>query len=347
MLAFYKDLLGKAPSHNQAIDASIISHGAILSQEQQIGLSKPFTDLDIKEAIFSIPNHKSPGPDGFSSSFFKSSWCTTGPMVCAIVRQFLRTRHMPLFLSATKLILLPKVANPHNASDFQPISCCNVLYKVITKLLSSTLKAVLPDLINQSQGAFVQGREIIYNVLICQDVARGYYRKNISPRSMLKVDLHKAFDSIRWNFLEDLLHALHFPRAFTKWIMACVTNVEFFLHLNGRIHGSFRGCRGLRQGGLLSPLLFVLAMEYFSRIIHNASTLPHYKHHPHCKALNLTHLMFADDLILFDKADIPTIRIMKDAVSSFSLSTGLVANIRKSQIYLGGCSATLHNQCLQ
>ena len=164
---------------------------------------------------------------------------------------------------------------------------------------------------------------------------------------MLKVDLQKAFDSIHWDFLEDLLRALHFRRIFTKWIMACVSNVEFFLHLNGRIHGSFRGCRRLCQGDPLSALLFVLRMEYFSRIMHQASTLPSYKHHPHCRALNLTHLMFANDLILFGKADLPTLRIMKEALGTFSLSTGLVANLHKSQIFLGGCSTLLHHQCLQ
>jgi len=243
-------------------------------------------------------------------------------MVCAIIRRFLLTWHIPHFMRATKLIVLPKVSNPQKASDFRPISCCNVLYKVVSKLLSSRLKVVLPNLINQCQGAFVQGREIIYNVLICQDLARGYNRKHISPRCMLKVDLHKAFDSIHWNFVKDLLHALHFPKVFTKWIMAYVSNVEFFLHLNGQIHGSFMGYRGLRQGDPLSPLLFVLAMEYFSRIMLKASSHPHFKHHPHCKTLNLTHLMFADDLILFGNVEIPTIRIMKEALDTFSLCTG-------------------------
>jgi len=76
-------------------------------------------------------------------------------------------------------------------------------------------------------------------------------------------------------------------------------------------------------------------MDYFSRIMLRASSLPQYKHHPHCKALNITHLMFADDLILFGKADVPTLRIMKDALTTLSSSTGLVANIHKSQIYLG------------
>ena len=78
----------------------------------------------------------------------------------------------------------------------------------------------------------------------------------------------------------------------------------------------------------------------------NASLHPQFKHHPHCKRLNITHLMFADDLILFGKAHVPTIHIITEALDKFSQSTGLEANIHKSQIFIGGCSSTLHNQCL-
>jgi len=202
MVSFYRDRLGKSSPQRHPIDLNVISHGKALSMEQKIDLCKPFTDKDIKDAMFSIPNHKSLGPNGFSSGFFKSTWSITGPMVCCIIRNFLSMGHMPLFLSTTKLILLPKMARPQSASNFRPISCCNVIYKVISKFLSAGLKEVLPSLIDHCQGAFVRGREIIYNVLICQDLAQGYHRKHISTRCMMKVDLKKAFDSVHWHFLE-------------------------------------------------------------------------------------------------------------------------------------------------
>ena len=116
--------------------------------------------------MFSIPNHESLGLDGYSSGFFKTTWHYTGPLVYAVVHNFFNIGHMPLHVSATKLVLLPKVSHAQLASDFRRISCCNVLYKVISKLLCLRLKADLPSLINPSQGAFVQGREIIYNVVI-------------------------------------------------------------------------------------------------------------------------------------------------------------------------------------
>ena len=119
---------------------------------------------------------------------------------------------MPDSLSETKLVLLPEVPNPTQAKEFRPISYCTVLYKCVAKLLCSRLKIVLPHLIHQNQGAFLKDRALLVNVLTCQDIARGYARKGISPRSIMKIDLHKAFDSVHWQFLKELLHHLKFPK---------------------------------------------------------------------------------------------------------------------------------------
>ena len=100
--AFYTDLLGRTYMPHTPLDTSTISLGDSLSMEQQIDLCKAFTDADIKEALFSIPNHKSPGPDGFSSGFFKSTWSSTDPLVCHMVKQFFQSGYMPTFISATK-----------------------------------------------------------------------------------------------------------------------------------------------------------------------------------------------------------------------------------------------------
>ena len=152
-------------------------------------LCSPFTAADIKEAMFSIPSIKSPGPDGYNSSFFKATWDITGPLVCQAIAQFFHTASIPSFFGKTKLVLLPKVPNLSMAQDFRPISCCSVICKCIAKLLYSRLKTVLPHLIHQNQGAFVKDRSILFNVLIYQDIVRGYTRKGISPRSIMKIDL--------------------------------------------------------------------------------------------------------------------------------------------------------------
>ena len=159
--------------------------------------------------------------------------------------------------------------------------------------------------------------------------------------------MQKAFDSVQWSFLESYLIALRFPPTFIHWLLECVTNVTFRLQFNGRMHPPFPGKQGLRQGDPLSPLLFVLTMDYFSRIMRKISTNPGFSYHPNCRKLRLTHLMFADDLLIFSKANISSLMLVQDALQEFRSSTGLQANSSKSQLILGGCSESLHSQCLQ
>ena len=121
--------------------------------------------------------------------------------------------------------------------------------------------------------------------------------------------------------------------------MVCVTSVSFKLHINRRNTGEFPGSRGLKQGDPLSPILFVVSMDYLSRLMQKHSLDKDFKFHPYCKPLRLTHLMFADDLLIFSKADPPTIRHIMSALSNFHKCAGLKADWAKSQMVVGGCSA--------
>lgn len=273
---------------------------------------------------------KSPGPDWFSSGFFKKSWEVVGPLVLNAVQEFFQTGKMLKQCNATSLVLLPKVQNLNNASEFRAISCCNVIYKCISKHISNSLKVVLSELVNPSQGAFMKGRELLFNVLVCQELARGYNRKTISPRCMMKIDLKKAYDSIHWDFIQEVLDTLKFPKLFSQWVMACITTTSFSIQLNRDIVGHFQGGRGLIQGDPISPLLFVLAKEYLSRLFQKQSMTKGFGFHPNCRRLKIVHLMFADDLILFCKADTHNVASLTEAFKIFSRSSGMEANQAKS-----------------
>ena len=250
---------------------------------------------------------------------------------------------MPDFFGQTKLVLIPKVPNPLMEKDFRPISCCSVIYKCIAKLLTSRLKMVLPRLIQPTQVAFVKERKILFNVLIFQDIAWGYSRKGISPRCIMKIDLHKAFDSVHWPFIKELLHHLKFLDQFVKWIMACITSISFSIHVNGQQGRTFQGRRGLKQGDPLSPLLFFLTIEYFSRMMKLARLHPDFYFHPSPKKLSLNHLMFADDVLLFCKAHPLTVQLIMQVLKDFYCCSGLQANHSKSVVVFGGCSMALQS----
>ena len=103
--------------------------------------------------------------------------------------------------NTTSLVLIPKVTNASSATDFRPISCLNTVYKVVSKLITNRLKEVLSLIISQAQYAFMPGRLLAENVLMATDFVKGYNTRNSEPSAMLKVDLTKAFDSIRWDFI--------------------------------------------------------------------------------------------------------------------------------------------------
>ncbi|XP_062100013.1 uncharacterized protein LOC133805884 [Humulus lupulus] len=186
---------------------------------------------------------------------------------------------------------------------------------------------VLPVLINQNQGAFVKDRLLAHNILIFQDILKGYRRKHISPRCVMKVDLSKSYDSIDWNCLEDILTAFCFPGPFIKWIMTCLKDSSYSILLNGRIQGCFTGRKGLRQGDPISLLLFVLIMEYFTRSLIQATQDKVFKFHPRCKKLRLVSLCFADDLVLFRKGNNTSVQVIQAFFKSFSVVSGLTANL--------------------
>ena len=110
----------------------------------------------------------------------------------------------------TTISLIPKIQCPSNPKDYRPISCCHVLYKCISKLVCSRLKLVLGDLIDQAQGAFVAGRNIMHNILLCQDLVKHYSRKNCAPSCLLKIDLCKAYNTMSWQFIKEMLVVLNF-----------------------------------------------------------------------------------------------------------------------------------------
>ncbi|XP_062075642.1 uncharacterized protein LOC133779742 [Humulus lupulus] len=285
-LHHFQSFMGCVSRANGHIDMQSITCGPILDLDSQMDLIKPFTFHDVKVALFSIHPVKSPSPDGYGASFFNDMWKEIGREVSLAVLKFFETGLIPESLNDTLLVLILMVDQPFNTVDFRPITCCTTIYKCISKMLCSRLASVLPSLINPNQGAFIKHRSLAYNVLIFQDLIKGYNRKNSSPR----------------------------------------------------FQGQFKGGKGLRKGDPISPLLFVIVMDYLTRMLMKASKDKGFRFYPMCKSLNLVNLCFADDLLIFCKANSQSVQIFHKALAEFNLASGLSINHSKSRIYFGGLS---------
>lgn len=336
-LVFYKDLLGlKEPTLE--IKQDILGLGPLLDQVSAEHLIRPITADEIKQAIFSINKDKSPGPDGYTSQFFIKSWDIVGAEVTEAILEFFESGLLLKQLNHSIIALIPKVNCPRKVGDFRPISLCNVLYKAISKILANRLSLVMSLLVDEAQAGFVKGRMMTENILLAQELIRNYGRKNASPMCLIKVDIKKAFDSISWNFLESILKGLNFPSNFIGWVLQCVTTTSFSLSINGSLEGYFRGERGLRQGDPISPLLFVLGMEYLSRMLRRLHSFPDFKFHAKCGIHSISHLVFADDLLLFARGDRNSVGVLLGILEEFGETSGLRCNIAKSEVFLAGIS---------
>ncbi|KAK9705410.1 hypothetical protein RND81_07G054700 [Saponaria officinalis] len=147
-VAYYTNLLGV--EHSMADFGQLNVGGAKLAEEKHGSLLLPVLESEIRDALFGIADDKAPGIDGFSSGFFKSTWSSTGPDLIAAVRDFFTTNKMLKTVNSTILTLVPKVESPTQVTQFRPIACCTVVYKVISRVLANRLRLVLGDLISMA-----------------------------------------------------------------------------------------------------------------------------------------------------------------------------------------------------
>ncbi|CAA7030329.1 unnamed protein product [Microthlaspi erraticum] len=252
---------------------------------QQGFLSLPFNSEMVRRSLFKMPLNKTPGPDGFPVEFFKASWDVVGPELEASVLHFFESSFMPTSLNSTSLVLIPKRPGAEELKDFRPIACLNTLYKVITRLLSERLKNVLPGIILPNQTAFVKDQLLLENVLLASEIVQGYHREGFEKRITLKVNISKAFDSVRWDFLLNVLEAYQIPSVFLNWVKCCVCSPSFSVSMNGVTSGYFKGKSGLRQGDPLSPILFVMIMNVLSLMLNKAAREGLFAYHPGCQEL--------------------------------------------------------------
>ncbi|GAU41508.1 hypothetical protein TSUD_302460 [Trifolium subterraneum] len=330
---YFKNLFSSS-QHNTSSSFNVGTHPTI-DEDGRNSLSKPVTKEEVTAALNSMKPYKAPGPDGFQCIFFKQYWHLVGDDIFDLVKTAFHTGYFDPTISDTLISLIPKIDSPTTYRDFRPISLCNIVYKIITKVLVHRLRPILDSIIGPYQSSFLPGRGTSDNAIVLQEIIH-FMRRSKRKKGFVafKLDLEKAFDNVNWDFLKSCLHDFGFPNITIRLIMHCVTSSNFSLLWNGNKLPSFKPTHGLRQGDPLSPYLFILCMEKLSisinSVVHQgawdpiriSNTGPH-----------LSHLLFADDVLLFTKAKNSQIRFITNLFDRFGLASGLKINLSKSRAF--------------
>ncbi|GLT49358.1 hypothetical protein SLA2020_229210 [Shorea laevis] len=307
-----------------------------MSDTDNASLLLPISMEEVKVALFSMKGLKSPGPDGIQPIFYQKHWeAVSGTLHSFINKSFSDGFFEPTLLQA-HTVLIPKGDSPDMIQKFRPICLLNVAYKILSKVIVNRLRPHLQNLIGPLQSSFLAGRSTTDNIILVQEAIHSMRRlKGKKGALAFKIDLHKAFDSVDWTFLREVLIDFNLPEPLVRLIMFSVTSLQLSIIWNGEELPYFQPQRGLRQGDPLSPYLFIMVMEKFSHMI--MSRLHENQWAPFKLSrggLALSHLFFADDLMLFGTASTTQIDTIMACLDEFAERLGLEINLKKSKLFV-------------
>ncbi|XP_016206345.1 uncharacterized protein LOC107646692 [Arachis ipaensis] len=309
-----------------------------VTREMNEELMANINEEEIKEAAFSMGGLKAPGPDGLNGLFFQQHWDILSKDICALVKQIFEDGVIPEDLGKTTVVLIPKVSRPESLNQLRPISCCNFVYKIVTRVLVGRLSKVLDLIISPVQSAFVKGRLIQDNIVIMQEAFHKLNRKgNLGSQDLaIKLDMNKAYDRLEWSFLQRVMEEFGFSSEWVRLVMSCVKSATYRFKINGNLSTKIYPQRGLRQGDPLSLYLFILVAESFTVLMEKAMSdklISGIKLAP--SAPVITHLLFADDCIIFAGAQEEEIYQPIQILNKYTEASGQRINTEKSGLIFG------------
>ncbi|GKF05973.1 RNA-directed DNA polymerase, eukaryota, partial [Tanacetum coccineum] len=197
-------------------------HGILNKKRNQTAIrERNVTKEEIKRAVWDCGTDKSPGPDGFTFGFYKRYWDIMEKDVVDAVSFFFTEGMFPKGHNESFIALIPKMQDAKVVKDFRPISLIGSLYKIIAKILANCLVMVLGDLVSEVQSAFIANRQILDGPFILNELIQ--WCKSKKKQTMIfKIDFEKAYDSVRWDYLDDVLEKFGFGSKWRGWIHNCL-----------------------------------------------------------------------------------------------------------------------------
>ena len=220
--------------------------------------------------------------------------------------------------------------------EFRPISLGNIVSRIISKVLANHIKVILPNVISDSQSAFVPNRNITDNTTIAFEMLHHMRnrRKEKTCHMAAKLDISKAYDRVEWEFLRCIMLKIGLPNQWVQLAMETVCTASYSILLSGEPTGFITPSRGIKQGDPLSSYLFLLCAEGFSSLIWKAIDNQHLKGVVSCKGrVKLSHLLFVDDSLLFCEATTKECRNILDILALYEAASRQAINRQKTTLF--------------
>ncbi|GKV29203.1 hypothetical protein SLEP1_g38149 [Rubroshorea leprosula] len=256
---------------------------------------------EVKQAIWECGGDKSPSPDGFSFHLIRSMWSVVEKDIVDFAQEFSSNGKLVRGLNSSFIVLVPKKDNPIDLKDYRPISLI--------------------------------GRQITDGILVLNEVVEEIKRKKVSS-FIFKANFKKAYDCVNWGFLDEMMWRLGFGEKWRMWIKECLQTASVSILVNESPTDEFKMERRIRQGDLIASLLFLIIVEGLNVLIESTIRKELFRGvdiGPF--GLKISHLEFADDIVIMGKADPTNIKAVNGILRWFEMVSSLKINFNKSFLY--------------
>ena len=324
---FYKNLYKQTNSDKKISIQSVLGENKTkLSDKDSQDLEGEIAYSELVFALKSMKNDKSPGLDGFTVEFFKFFWVDIGNFILNSLNYGYRTGSLSITQKQGVITCIPKPNKSRfNLKNWRPISLLNVIYKLASAVISNRLKKVLDNLINENQKGFIAGRFLGENVRLIYDVLFEAKKQNI-PGLLLSIDFEKAFDTVSWSFISNVLDYFNFGNSIKKWVSLFQEGSETCILQNGFMSDAFKLRRGCRQGDPISPYLFILCAIMLGKMIRKNNDIKGISING--KEFKLS--QYADDTQLILDGTEKSLKAAMGSLKLYYIMSGLKINVEKN-----------------
>ena len=332
LFSFYSNLytskLPNSTNQNYQLKDSIFDDMPKMSDAEKDGMNGRISLTECSKALQDFKCNKTPGSDGLSIEFYRTFWKEMGPILVEVYNSCKDKNILTTSQRRGVIAILHKTGKDNTKiANYRPISLLNNDYKILTKVLALRISKQIDSLISSDQSGFLKGRYIGETIRKVSDIIE-YCNSHKTPGYIIQLDFEKAFDSVEWEFLRDVLKKFNFSDEMQEWITMCYNDIESCVLNGGFTTKSFKLQRGFRQGCPLSSYLFLLCIEVLAHYIRKTNKIIGLKIGTTEQKL----AMFADDLtcLVQDKTSIAE---LEKALENFQFLSGLKINYSKSTIY--------------